>query len=172
MQATSASQPLGPESLRNPSRCRLTPRSAPTRYGKPACPCGTLVYAAPHGQAVPPPRSVLARTLGSTSRVVGSPPPLLRLPPQRHALWLHIGGFFGLRPGPHGLRSTARHRSPPKAGLLREFRGAHQPLASVPAGAKAPGKGSHLPQTLGIHLSVLPNPSLSRDPTRQAAWAS
>ncbi len=41
----------------------LTLRSAPTRYGRPACPCGALVYAAPHGQAVPPPRSVLAQTL-------------------------------------------------------------------------------------------------------------
>ncbi len=44
----------------------LTLRSAPTRYGRPACPCGALVYPAPHGQAVPPPRSVLAQTLGIT----------------------------------------------------------------------------------------------------------
>ncbi len=46
----------------------LTLRSAPTRYGGPSCPCGALVYPAPHGQAVPPPRSVLAQTLGRTQR--------------------------------------------------------------------------------------------------------
>jgi hypothetical protein len=51
--------------LQRPS-CGLTLRSAPTRYGRPACPCGALVYAAPHGQAVPPPRSVSAQTLGLT----------------------------------------------------------------------------------------------------------
>ena len=49
------------------SACCLTLRSAPTHYGRPACPCGALVYAAPHGQAVLPPRSVLAQTLGSTN---------------------------------------------------------------------------------------------------------
>ena len=47
--------------------CGLTLRSAPTHYGRPACPCGALVYAAPRGQAVLPPRSGLARTLGLTN---------------------------------------------------------------------------------------------------------
>jgi hypothetical protein len=71
--AASASAPLYPESPLRSSRCRLTPRSAPTRYGRPACPCGALVYAAPHGQAVLPPRSVLARTLGLTQAPTPAP---------------------------------------------------------------------------------------------------
>ncbi len=58
--------------LRRTCACCLTPRSAPTRYGRPSCPCGALVYPAPHGQAVPPPRSVLARTLGRTQRASAS----------------------------------------------------------------------------------------------------
>ncbi len=56
----------------------LTLRSAPTRYGGPACPCGALVYAAPHGQAVPPPRSVSAQTLGRTQMILGEIIPALR----------------------------------------------------------------------------------------------
>ncbi len=100
------------------------------------------------------------------------PLPRLRRPPQRHALRVVLCGFCGLRHRAPGLLSAARHRVPSKAGPLWECRGAHQSPAAVPAGAKAPGIGSHSPQTLAIHLSVLPNPSLKRDPARQAAWAS
>jgi hypothetical protein len=92
----------------------------------------------------------------------------LQLPPHRHALRVVPLGFFGLHHRARGLRSTTRHRSPSKAGPLWECRGAPKPLAPVPAGAKAPGNGSHVPQTLGMHLSMLPNPSLSTDPLRQA----
>ena len=114
----------------------------------------------------------LTITLGSTSKAVGVQLPRLRHPPQRHALWPLLRGFFGLRNRTPGLLSSAHHRGPSKAGPLWECLGTHPPPAPVPAGAKAPGISIHSPQILGIHLSVLPNPSLSRDPTRQAAWAS
>jgi hypothetical protein len=95
--------------------------------------------------------------------------PRLRHPPQRHALWPLLRGFFGLRNRTPGLLSSAHHRGPSKAGPLWECLGTHPPPAPVPAGAKAPGISIHSPQILGIHLSVLPNPSLGTDPLRQAS---
>lgn len=62
--------------------------NTPTRYGRPSCPCGALVYAAPHGQAVLPQRSGLARTLGRRnqhSRV--APTMKYQIPPDVLTSW-------------------------------------------------------------------------------------
>jgi hypothetical protein len=84
-----------------------------------------------------------------------------------------LPGFFGMHRNWPGSLAAARRRAPSKAGSLRQGLGALPSLASDSAGAKAPGNGRHFRCRLqSRRLSLLPNPSLSRDPTRQAAWAS
>ncbi len=160
--------------LRRTCACCLTPRSAPTRYGRPACPCGALVYPAPHGQAVPPPRSVLARALGSTGSIAAHHH-LSRASPRRHALrtgcrWLlrptqqpTAVSFhrFALRPAsvPPGPQVVAR-------AAISTFSRQRFWAALYAAHALDYAFSVRFPR---LHLRVLPNPSLGTDPLRRAS---
>ncbi len=102
----------------------------------------------------------------------------LRASPHRHAL--RTGGRGFLLPA-HQHAAVSLHRialrpSSVRAGSQLVARAATSAVAraSFPAAsyaARAPGSAFSA-RLLGLHLYVLPNPSLKRDPARQAAWAS
>ncbi len=151
----------------------LTLRSAPTRYGGPACPCGALVYPAPHGQAVPPPRAVLAQTLGSTGSIAAhhllfagiaaqSRAPDSRSRPSTASASTRLG----LSP-PHRVRPVCARPRPQVVACAATSASSGPSVGAALYAARAPGNVFSV-RCPTSHLYVLPNPSLSTDPLRQA----
>ena len=165
-----------------------------------------MVYPAPHGQAVPPPRSGLARTLGRTTKHVSKrralaparPQGLVnrskRLPPLPAPRVCRAQRGAGAKRPVNAEACTSASAREPRTSRQRQPVPARRALAfrrSVSQGAlcaqrvrtcspppptqRSPAlsghPGGHQHSKHGANR-VRPNPSLSRDPTRQAAWAS